>query len=249
MKTKKKTPVKKLPEKRIPEKKVLGKKILIVDDEKDIVTLLQTAFKFAGYETETKYNGEEALDYLRSNEVDLILLDIMMPKLSGVEVAKYIRSLDDLTPIIFLTARDGLEHKIEGLELGGDDYITKPFSLEEVIARVKAVLRRAEEPELEYSPEMVCRDILINTDSMDAYYKGELLNLTETEFKILKYLVTNANIVISKEQILDYAWDYDYNGDINIVETFISTLRKKIDKQNMEVVVETKRGTGYIIRK
>lgn len=225
------------------------KTIMIVDDERDIVNLLDSALKFSGFDTVTKSNGEEALEYLTTKKVDLILLDIMMPKLSGTEVVKHLRKIKDTTPIILLTAKDEIESEIDGLEIGADDYITKPFSIEAVIARVNSVLRRAKMVEDDrYNPEISWSNIVINLDSHDAYYKDECLDLTETEYKILKYLVINGGIVVTKNQILDYAWDYEYQGDINIVETFISTLRKKLNPNNKEAVIETKRGAGYLIR-
>ncbi|MDR2538565.1 MAG: response regulator transcription factor [Bifidobacteriaceae bacterium] len=222
-------------------------RILIVDDEKDLRELLSSAFKFAGLEVETAGNGEEALAKVRSYRPDLIILDIMMPKMSGLGVAQELRSRGDNTPILFLSARDETENKIEGLNAGADDYVTKPFSIEEVGARVKAILKRTK-IELEDSNLFQIDELALDNNSHQVTVAGKTVELSPTEYNLLKYLMENEGRVVSKEQILDQVWGYEMFDSGAIVESYISYLRKKISEPGKSSLIQTKRGVGYIIQ-
>lgn len=222
-------------------------RLLVVDDEPNIRDLLATSLKFAGFAVVTAANGTEALKRAAESPHDLIVLDVMMPDMDGFTVLRRIRSSGSDVPVLFLTARDDVDDRIRGLTTGGDDYVTKPFSLEEVVARIRAVLRRTkgelDDAVLRYA------DLEIDENTYEVRRGGTLIDLSPTEFKLLRYLVMNAERVVSKAQILDHVWEYDFMGDANIVESYISYLRRKIDTADYDPLIQTRRGVGYMLRK
>jgi len=224
-------------------------RILVVDDEANIAELLATSLSFAGFEVRTADNGVAALETARAFGPDLLLLDVMMPGLDGFDVLRSLRSGGSRTPVLFLTARDAAEDRVAGLTLGGDDYVTKPFSLEEVVARIRAILRRtgAGDGEGARSGRMSFADIELDEDSHEAWKAGEPVALSPTEFKLLRYLMQNPGRVLSKAQILDHVWQYDFGGDANVVESYVSYLRKKVDTTEPRLL-HTLRGVGYVLR-
>ncbi|MCL5973981.1 MAG: response regulator transcription factor [Ferrimicrobium sp.] len=222
------------------------KRVLVVDDELPITELLQMALNFEGYEVSIAASGREALELTKTFRPDLIVLDVMMPGLDGFQVVKRLREERDSTPILFLTARDSVEDRVEGLRLGSDDYLTKPFSLAELTARIEAVLRRSGGGSTETSRQ-VFHDLTLDDETHEVLRGGKPVELTATEFKLLRFLMLNANKVVSKTQILDHVWEYDFGGDANIVETYISYLRKKLD-QFGPPMIKTIRGVGYSLR-
>jgi len=221
--------------------------ILVVDDEPYITDLLAAALRFEGFTVEVAATGREALQRVHEAPPDLVMLDIMLPDLEGTEVCRRMRESGDRVPVIFLTARDATEDKVNGLQMG-DDYVTKPFSLDELVARVRAVLRRFGGA----GPEMVDRlsfaDLEMDIDAHEVRRAGQVITLTATEFNLLQYLMVNARRVVSKSEILDNVWDYGFNGDPNIVETYISYLRKKIDEFDPPLI-QTVRRVGYCLRR
>ena len=231
--------------------------IVVVDDEPAIRDLLATSLKFSGFAVEMAATGSQAIETIEKIKPDLIVLDVMLPDIDGFTVTRRIRQAGINAPILFLTARDDSQDKIMGLSVGGDDYVTKPFSLEEVVARIRAILRRTKEDETE-TPVIRVADLEINTDSHDVTRGGQLIDLSPTQYKLLRYLMENEGRVVSKSQILNRVWEYDWGGDAAIVETYISSLRKKIDgikitgsdgkKHSAEPLIQTKRGIGYVIR-
>ena len=220
-------------------------RILVVDDEAAITDLLGLALRYEGFEVATASSGREALASAVEFAPDLAVLDVMLPDLTGLEVCGRLRAQGVKLPVVFLTARDATEDKINGLTVGGDDYVTKPFALDELIARIRAVLRRTR-PQLD-EVRLEFADLIIDEDAHEARRAGTPLDLTPTEFKLLRYLTVNAGRVMSKAQILDHVWQYDFGGGDNVVETYISYLRKKVDKDR-EPLIHTVRGVGYAMR-
>jgi two-component system OmpR family response regulator len=222
-------------------------KILVVDDEPNIRDLLASGLRFAGFSVLAVGNGNDAVAAAEKGNPDLILLDVMLPDMSGFSVTKKLRSMNILAPVLFLTARDEVEDKITGLTVGGDDYMTKPFSLDEIIARINAILRRTKKATDEKSVIEV-GEVRIDEDAHDVFVNDQQIELSPTEYKLLRYLMENANRVLSKAQILDHVWEYDFNGEMGIVESYVSYLRKKLDPLTSEPVVLTKRGHGYMFK-
>jgi two-component system, OmpR family, response regulator len=226
---------------------VTGKmRILVVDDEPAITEVVATVLRYEGFDVESADDGAVALRSIPTFRPDLLILDVQMPQMDGFEVQRRLAAERSRVPVLFLTARDSLEDKVRGLTMGADDYLTKPFSLEELVARVRAVLRRAgatpsAEQRLRYS------DLEMDVDTHEVWRGGKQIELTLTEFSLLRYLVINAPSVVSKAQILDHVWDYDFEGDFNVVETFISYLRKKVDIHG-DPLIRTVRGVGYGLR-
>jgi two-component system OmpR family response regulator len=218
----------------------------VVDDEPNITDLVATALRYEGFEVVTALSGRAALGEVAANRPDLLILDVMLPDLDGFEVARRLRQDGRRVPILFLTAKDATEDKVRGLTLGGDDYVTKPFSLEELIARVRAVLRRAAEGS-SASSRLVFADLELDEETHEVFRGKTPIDLTPTEFKLLRYLLLNPRRVLSKAQILDYVWEYDFGGDANVVETYVSYLRKKIDTLGPPLI-HTLRGVGYSLR-
>jgi two-component system OmpR family response regulator len=220
-------------------------KILVVDDEPYITDLLSAALRFEGFRVESAASGIEALRVARSSSPDLILLDVMLPDIEGAEVCRRLRDEGVTVPVVFLTARDGTEDKIAGLAVG-DDYVTKPFSLDELMARVRAVLRRAGHGDGS-GPQLRFSDLVMDVDLHEVSRQGVQIELTATEFNLLHYLLENSRRVVSKSEILDNVWDYGFSGDANIVETYISYLRKKVDEFEPPLI-HTIRRVGYSLR-
>ena len=222
-------------------------KLLVVEDDANILELLSASLRFAGFEVSTATSGSAAVSAARSATPDLVVLDVMLPDLDGFEVIRLMREGGARTPVVFLTARDGTDDKIRGLTLGGDDYVTKPFSLEELTARIRAVLRRTTVGD-EQPSRLVFADLELDEETHEVYRAGNRVQLSPTEFKLLRYLMLNANRVLSKAQILDHVWKYDFRGDDNIVESYISYLRRKVDTVQPRLI-HTLRGVGYVLRK
>jgi len=223
-------------------------RLLVVDDEPNILELLSASLRFAGFEVATAADGNQALRVAADFRPDLLLLDVMMPGIDGFEVVRRLRQEGRQVPVLFLTAKDATEDKITGLTLGGDDYVTKPFSLEEVIARVRAVLRRfaATKPTAQ-SARLTFADIQLDDDSHEVWKADEVVTLSPTEFKLLRYFLQNPGRVLSKAQILDHVWHYDFGGDANVVESYVSYLRRKIDTTEPRLL-HTIRSVGYVLR-
>lgn len=223
-------------------------RILVVDDEPSIVELLSVSLRFAGFDVRTAADGQAALEVARAFSPDLLVLDVMMPVMGGFEVVRSLRADGWRTPVLFLTARDAPADKVTGLTLGGDDYVTKPFSLEEVIARIRAVLRRTAGNQAGgRSARLSFADLELDEDSHEAWKAGEPVNLSPTEFQLLRYFLQNPGRVLSKAQILDSVWQYDFGGDANVVESYISYLRRKLDTTEPRLL-HTLRGVGYVLR-
>lgn len=222
-------------------------KVLIVDDEPNIRDLLSTSLRFAGFSVHAVANGADAVHAAEKGEPDIILLDVMLPDMNGFSVTKKLRTMGINAPVLFLTARDETEDKITGLTVGGDDYMTKPFSLDEIVARIHAILRRTKAAEVEESVLEV-GEIKINQDAHDVFVNGTLVDLSPTEYKLLRFLMSNPNRVLTKAQILDHVWEYDFNGEMGIVESYVSYLRKKLDPLTTEPLIQTKRGVGYMYK-
>ena len=234
-------------------------RLLVVDDEPNIRELLSVSLRFAGFDVESAADGRQALKIEDNFAADLVILDIMLPDMDGYEVLRHLREHEPDLPVLFLTAKDGVRDKIKGLTVGADDYITKPFSLEELIARVRTILRRTR-PVAEATAVISYHDLELDEDLYEVRRAGRDVELSPTEFKLLRYLMLNAERVVSKNQILDHVWDYNWHGDTAIVESYISYLRRKIDsppalgiedKQEAKALIpliHTKRGVGYMLR-
>lgn len=229
-------------------------RLLVVDDEPNIRDLLASSLRFAGFEVSTVADGNGALRAIDRDNPDLVVLDVMLPDMDGFTVARRVRERDVSTPILFLTARDDMSDKVQGLTVGGDDYVTKPFGLEEVVARIRAILRRTHASQSEDDGVLRLADLVLDEDAHEVYRAGVEVDLSPTEFKLLRYLMLNAGRVVSKAQILDHVWEYDWNGDAAIVESYISYLRRKIDQiegedgQSVTPLIQTRRGVGYMLR-
>lgn len=222
-------------------------KVLTVDDEPSINELLAMAMRYEGWDVSTATTGTEAVEMAREVEPDAIVLDMMLPDFDGLEVMRRIRTEQPDVPVIFLTARDGVTDRITGLTAGGDDYVTKPFSLEEVIARLRGLLRRSGATTIRPDSQLIVGDLILDEDSHEVTRAGEQIQLTATEFELLRYLMRNPKRVLSKVQILDRVWSYDFGGQANVVELYISYLRKKID-HGREPMIHTMRGVGYVLK-
>jgi two-component system OmpR family response regulator len=223
-------------------------RVLVVDDEKSISDLIATSLRFVGFDVRTAATGSEALTVAEEFKPQAVVLDVMLPDLDGFEVCRQLRSEGLNIGVLFLTAKDGMEDKVAGLTIGGDDYMTKPFSLEELVARLRALLRRIGVVEIDADDEKIrFADLELNEATHEVHRGGQLLEMSPTEFQLLRYLLINADRVVSKSQILDHVWQYDFRGDAGIVETYISYLRKKIDAFDPPLI-HTVRGVGYRLR-
>jgi two-component system OmpR family response regulator len=222
-------------------------RILTVDDETSLTELLSMALRYEGWEVSTAGSGLAAVKAAREVRPDAIVLDMMLPDFDGLEVMRRIRSEQPDVPVIFLTAKDGLDDRISGLTAGGDDYVTKPFSLEELVARLRALLRRSGATTARSESTLVVGDLTLDEDSHEVTRAGEVVNLTATEFELLRYLMRNPRRVLSKAQILDRVRNYDFGGQANVVELYISYLRKKIDADHPPMI-HTMRGAGYVLK-
>lgn len=223
-------------------------KIFIVEDEKTIARFLQITLEKAGFKTAIEYNGRRAYEKIMQEKFALVLLDVMLPEMDGMEICRRVREVSDI-PIIMLTARDEIEDKVEGLDLGANDYMTKPFASEELLARIRGILKRYNEKIREDDTKRyVVRDMILYPERCEVTVKGEPVELTHKEFELLQYLVENKRNVISRDQILQRVWGYDFLGNTNVVDVYISYLRTKIDDRFGEKYIHTTRGVGYVIR-
>lgn len=225
--------------------------ILIVEDEEKIVRLLEIELDYEGYEIGKATNGRDALEIYRTKEWDLILLDVMLPEISGIELLRRIRLNDSLTPVILLTAKDSIEDKVAGLDLGANDYITKPFRMEELLARIRAVLRMKQATNLvrvEDDEWVQVADLKVNEKTREIIRSGINIELTPKEYDLLLYLLKNKRQVLDRDQILETVWGYDYVGDTKIVDVYIRYLRKKVDADCEVALIHTVRGVGYVLK-
>ncbi|SDL58528.1 two-component system, OmpR family, response regulator [Glycomyces sambucus] len=220
--------------------------LLVVEDDENICELLATSLRYAGFAVHAVGSGDEALRSVARHRPDLVVLDVNLPDFDGFEVVRRMRSGSDHTPVLFLTARDDTADTVTGLSVGGDDYITKPFALEEVVARIRAVLRRSS-GELPRPSRLQYADLELDEETHEVWRAGKAVQLSPTEFKLLRYFMINAGRVLSKAQILDHVWRYDFRGDDGIVESYVSYLRRKIDTGEPKLI-QTLRGIGYVLR-
>jgi two-component system OmpR family response regulator len=220
-------------------------RVLVVDDEVNIAELISMAVRYEGWEPTVAHTGSKAVSAAKDTRPDAVVLDVMLPDFDGVEVLRRMRSQHPDVPVLFLTARDSVEDRVAGLTAGGDDYVTKPFSLEEVIARLRALMRRAGATDRRESSQLHVGDLSLDEDSHEVF--GEEIHLTATEFELLRFLMRNPRRVLSKPQILDRVWNYDFGGQANVVELYISYLRKKVDAGRAPMI-HTMRGAGYVLK-
>ena len=222
-------------------------RVLTVDDESSLTELLSMAMRYEGWEVSTAGSGLAAVQAARDVRPDAIVLDMMLPDFDGLEVMRRVRTEQPDVPVIFLTAKDAVDDRIGGLTAGGDDYVTKPFSLEELIARLRGLLRRSGATYVSPDSQLVVGDLVLDEDSHEVSRAGDEISLTATEFELLRYLMRNPRRVLSKAQILDRVWNYDFGGQANVVELYISYLRKKIDA-GRDPMIHTLRGAGYVLK-
>ena len=220
-------------------------KILLAEDEVDLNNVVTRYLKKNGYSVDSVLDGEEALDYLEYSEYDLVILDIMMPKVDGFEVIKKLRNKGNHTSVLMLTARDSADDKVKGLDLGADDYIVKPFDFNELLARIRAVVRRKYGNS---SNKLVIGDLILDTSEKSVTRAGKQIELTGKEYEVLEYLMQSKNRILSRDQIKEHVWDFDYEGDSNIIDVLIKNIRKKIDIEDGKQIIYTKRGLGYVIK-
>ena len=222
-------------------------RVLVVDDEVNIAELISMALRYEGWQVAVAHTGTKAVSTAREFRPDAVVLDMMLPDFDGMEVLRRMRGDNPNVPVLFLTAKDAVEDRVSGLTAGGDDYVTKPFSLEEVVARVRALMRRTTVAVSASDSVLVVGDLTLDEDSHEVTRGGEEIHLTATEFELLRYLMRNPRRVLSKAQILDRVWNYDFGGQANVVELYISYLRKKIDA-GREPMIHTMRGAGYVLK-
>jgi two-component system OmpR family response regulator len=225
-----------------------GLRVLVVDDEQNIADVIAMALRYQGFGVETAGTGKEALDAVAAYRPHLMVLDIMLPDMEGFDVAERLGAQRARVPILFLTARDATEDKVRGLTMGGDDYVTKPFSLEELVARIRTILRRTGAAEAE-SGRLVFEDLELDEDTREVTRAGAPIDLTATEYRLLRYFMLNPRRVLTRAQLLDHVWDYDFGGDARVLETYVSYVRKKLDVGGSPPLIETVRGVGYALRR
>lgn len=223
-------------------------KILIIDDDEKIVSMLRRGLAFEGYEVTTAANGAEGLNQLLIDEPDLVVLDVMMPQVDGFEVCRRLRAAGSTVPILMLTAKDEVENRVKGLDIGADDYLVKPFALEELLARVRALLRRKTEHHEGGGQKLVFEDLMLDNDSREVIRGGQRLELTAKEFELLNLFMQNPKRVLSRDLIMDKIWGYDYSGESNVLEVYIAMLRQKTEEHGGKRLIQTIRGAGYILR-
>ncbi len=221
--------------------------VLVVDDENVLAEMVSMALRYEGWNIATAGDGSSAIASARAQRPDVVVLDIMLPDMSGLEVLHRLREENPQLPVLLLTAKDSVEDRIAGLTAGGDDYVTKPFSIEEVVLRLRALLRRTGVTTVDSGAQLVVGDLVLDEDSHEVTRGGEPISLTSTEFELLRFMMRNSKRVLSKAQILDRVWSYDFGGRSNIVELYISYLRKKIDN-GREPMIHTLRGAGYVLK-
>ena len=220
-------------------------KILVVEDEKDLNNIITKHLKKNNFSVDGVFDGEEALEYLSYGDYDVIILDVMMPKMNGYEVVKNLRANKNETAVLMLTARDGIDEKIKGLDLGADDYLVKPFDFRELLARIRALVRRKYG---NISNELQIDDLVVDTSKKTVTRAGKNIDLTGKEYEVLEYLIQNKGRVLSRDKIRDGVWDYDYEGESNIIDVLIKNIRKKIDLGDSKSLIHTKRGLGYVLK-
>jgi two-component system OmpR family response regulator len=223
-----------------------SRRVLVVDDEPNIVDIVSMALRFQGFTVQSAGNGADALSAVEAFRPDLMVLDVMLPDMEGFEVARRLGARRADVPIVFLTARDATQDKLRGLSGGGDDYVTKPFSLEELVARIRVILRRTGHAEQE-SGRLQFDDLVLDEDTREVTRAGANIDLSATEYRLLRYLLLNPRLVLTRAQILDSVWDYDFGGDARVLETYVSYLRKKVDTLGPPLI-HTVRGVGYALR-
>ena len=221
--------------------------VLVVDDEAVLAEMVSLALRYEGWNISTASDGAAAIAAARAQRPDVVVLDVMLPDMSGLEVLHKLREENPQLPVLLLTAKDAVEDRIAGLTAGGDDYVTKPFSIEEVVLRLRALLRRTGVTTVDSGAQLVVGDLVLDEDSHEVTRGGEPISLTSTEFELLRFMMRNSKRVLSKAQILDRVWSYDFGGQANIVELYISYLRKKIDA-GREPMIHTMRGAGYVLK-
>lgn len=221
--------------------------VLVVDDESVLAEMVSMALRYEGWNIATASDGASAIAAARAQRPDVVVLDVMLPDMSGLDVLHKLREENPQLPVLLLTAKDAIEDRIAGLTAGGDDYVTKPFSIEEVVLRLRALLRRTGVTTLDSGAQLVVGDLVLDEDSHEVTRGGEPISLTSTEFELLRFMMRNSKRVLSKAQILDRVWSYDFGGRSNIVELYISYLRKKIDS-GREPMIHTLRGAGYVLK-
>jgi two-component system, OmpR family, response regulator len=222
-------------------------RVLVVDDEANIAELISMAVRYEGWQPTVAGSGSRAVSVAKELRPDAVVLDVMLPDFDGMEVLRRMRTQLPDVPVLFLTARDSVEDRVAGLTAGGDDYVTKPFSLEEVIARLRGLMRRAGATDQRESSVLSVGDLTLDEDSHEVFRDGEEIRLTATEFELLRFLMRNPRRVLSKPQILDRVWNYDFGGQANVVELYVSYLRKKIDVGRAPMI-HTMRGAGYVLK-
>ncbi|ORB75065.1 response regulator transcription factor [Mycobacterium scrofulaceum] len=221
--------------------------VLVVDDESVLAEMVSMALRYEGWNIATASDGASAIAAARGQRPDVVVLDVMLPDMSGLDVLHKLREENPQLPVLLLTAKDAVEDRIAGLTAGGDDYVTKPFSIEEVVLRLRALLRRTGVTTLDSGAQLVVGDLVLDEDSHEVTRAGEPISLTSTEFELLRFMMRNSKRVLSKAQILDRVWSYDFGGRSNIVELYISYLRKKIDN-GRDPMIHTLRGAGYVLK-
>ena len=222
--------------------------ILVVEDEEKIARLLELELVFEGYSVTKVHDGQEGLDMYQKGKWDLILLDVMLPGLSGIEVLRRIRASDIQTPVLLLTAKGSVEDKVSGLDLGANDYITKPFRIEELLARIRAALRMKKPEDTQDQDWLMFADLKLNEKTREVLREEEAIELTPREFDLLVYLMKNKRQVLTRDQILEAVWGFDFFGDTNVVDVYIRYVRKKIDQSDKPALIHTVRGVGYVMR-
>ncbi|MCJ8013364.1 response regulator transcription factor [Paenibacillus sp. KQZ6P-2] len=223
-------------------------KVLIIDDDEKIISMLRRGLAFEGYDIITANNGAEGLKSVLNSEPDLVILDVMMPQVDGFEVCRRLREGGIRVPVLMLTAKDEIEHRVKGLDLGADDYLVKPFALEELLARVRALLRRKPGQEDNEDHRLTYEDIVLDVDSREVLREGKRLELTAKEFELLHLFMQNPKRVLSRDLIMDKIWGYDYSGESNVLEVYIAMLRQKTEEYGGKRLIQTIRGAGYILR-
>ncbi len=226
----------------------MREKILVIDDDEKITSLLRRSLSFEGYTVVTANDGYDGLKQLLGNEPDLIILDVMMPQIDGWEVCRRIRAGGSDVPILMLTAKDEVADRVKGLDLGADDYLIKPFSLEELLARVRALLRRKTERPDQAARRLVFEDIVMDLDTREVFRDGKPIELTAKEFELLHLFMQNPKRVLSRDTIMEKIWGYDYSGESNVLEVYIALLRQKMEEHGGKRIIQTVRGAGYVLR-
>ncbi|MCU1501323.1 MAG: alkaline phosphatase [Ilumatobacteraceae bacterium] len=224
-----------------------GRRVLVVDDEASIIDAVATALRYEGYDVVEARTGRAGLSTAQSEVLDLIVLDVMLPDVDGFEIARRLRADGVTTPILFLTAKDALDDKVRGFGVGADDYVTKPFSLAEIVLRVKAIIQRSSGAQPDADARLSFADVVLDQDTHEVRRAGALVELTATEFNLLRFFMLNPRRVLSKPQILDHVWHYDFDGDSNILETYISYVRRKLNAAGPPLI-HTVRLVGYVLR-